>query len=285
MCTQKNTKSLILLFFIIDVIKPFRCFIAGQFLVAAIWAIDMSLRPSLIKVMINKVSMVTPSEAFDVLLPQAIFYIFMSIIIVVVFRFYEWLILHFHPNLKKHIGVILMERIMNHSQNFYQNNFSGSVANKINDVINGIPNILDILVDRFFSYVLGLSIAIYTVWLIDLRFAIGLTLWIMIFLAVSIKLSEKAKLLVREAAEVNSTVMGNIVDILGNIGSVRLFSAKRLETDYLNEAYQHLVKAVQVRDGFFYENAHISKKFLHCFPIYLLLVVDYRCSKPNYYFW
>ena len=103
MFTQKNTISLILLF-IMDAIKPFRWFIAGQCLIAIIWAIDMSLRPYLIKAMLNKIHTVLPSQAFDVLLPQAIFYIFMSIIIVVIFRFYEWLLLRFHPNLKKHIG-------------------------------------------------------------------------------------------------------------------------------------------------------------------------------------
>ena len=106
MFTQKNTRSLILLF-IMDAIKPFRWFIAGQCLIAIIWAIDMSLRPYLIKAMLNKIHTVLPSQAFDVLLPQAIFYIFMSIIIVVIFRFYEWLLLRFHPNLKKHIGVHL----------------------------------------------------------------------------------------------------------------------------------------------------------------------------------
>lgn len=258
MFAQKNTTSFIWLF-IIDAIRPFRWLIAGQCLVAIVWAIDMSLRPYLIKAMLNKIHEVLPSQAFEILLPQAIFYIFMSIIIVVTFRFYEWLLLRFHPNLKKHIGVILMGRMMNHSQNFYQNHFSGSIANKINDVNNGIPNILDALIDQFFSHILALSIAIYTVWLVDLKFAIALILWITIFLTVSIKLSKKAKVLTREAAEVNSTVTGNIVDILGNIGSVRLFEGKRLETDYLNEAYKQSVKAEQARDWFFMK-MHILQK-------------------------
>jgi ATP-binding cassette subfamily B protein len=190
MCTRKNTKFFIL-FFIIDVIKPFRWLIVAQLLVAVIWAIDMSLRPTLIKAMLNKISKVLPSQAFDALLPQVIFYIFMSIIIVVIFRFYEWLLLRLHPNLKKHIGILLMSRAMNHSQNFYQNHFSGSIANQINDVTNAVPNFLDTLIDQLFSHFLALSIAIYTVWLIDLKFAIGLIIWIIIFLTISIKFSKK----------------------------------------------------------------------------------------------
>ena len=250
MVEQDNTRSFSLLF-IIDAIKPFRWLIAGQYMVAVIWAIDMSLRPYLIKVMLNKIHTVLPLQAFDFLLPEAIFYIATSIIIVVTFRFYEWLLLRFHPNLKKHIGIILMSRIMNHSQNFYQNHFSGSIANKINDVTSGIPTILDIFIDQFFSHILALLIALYTVWLIDLKFAIGLIFWIMLFLIVSIKLSRKAKALEYAAAEVYSAVIGNIVDILGNIGSVRLFGGKRLEIKYLNETYQQSVIAEQTRDLFF----------------------------------
>ncbi len=249
MFIQKNTNYSLFLF-IINVIKPFKWLIAGQFMVAVIWAVDMSLRPYLIKVILNKIATILPSQAFEVLLPQAIFYIFMSIIIVVVFRFYEWILLRFHPNLKKHIGVMLMGRMMNHSQNFYQNHFSGSIANKINDVSTGIPNILNIFIDRFFSHILGLLVAIYTVSLVDFKFAICLILWIIIFLTVSIKLSGKARALAHEAAEVNSRVVGNIIDILGNIASVRLFGGGILEINYLNESYKDSVKVEQVRDWY-----------------------------------
>lgn len=250
MFAQKNTMAYLLLF-IIGAIKPFKWLIAGQFMVAVFWAIDMSLRPYWIKVILNKIPTISPSQAFDTLLLPSTLYIAMGIIVVFTFRFYEWILLRFHPNLKKQIGVMLMGHMMNHSQNFYQNHFSGSIANKINDVTNGIPNILNTIIDQFFSHVLALSIAIYTVWLVDLKFAIGLVLWITIFLIVSIKLSGRAKVLAHDAAEVHSTIIGNIVDILGNIGSVRLFGGKRLETNYLNEAYQYSVKAEQTRDWFF----------------------------------
>lgn len=237
--------------FIIDVIKPFRWLIVGQFTVAIIWAIDMSLRPYLIKLILNKIPTIIPSQAFDTLLPPTALYIFMAVIIVITFRLYDWIILKFHPNLKKHIGVILMERMMDHSHSLYQNHLSGSIANKINDVTNGIPNILNVIIDRFFSHVLALLIAIYMVGSIDLKFAIGFSLWIIIFLTVSIKLSKTAKRLSNKAAEVYSTTIGHIVDILSNITNVRFFGGKRFETNYLNKTYQASVNAQQIRDCFF----------------------------------
>jgi ATP-binding cassette subfamily B protein len=249
MFIQKNTNYSFFLF-IINVIKPFKWLIAGQLMVAVIWAIDMSLRPYLVKVILNKISKILPSQAFDVLLPQVIFYIFMSIVIVVVFRFYEWILLRFYPNLKKHIGVMLMSRMMNHSQNFYQNHLSGSVANKINDISTNIPNIINIVIDKFFSHILGLLMAIYTVWLVDFKFAICLVFWIIIFLTVSVELSRKARTLAHEAAEVSAKVVGNIIDILGNIGSVRIFGNDVTEINYLNESYKESIKVEQKRDWY-----------------------------------
>jgi ATP-binding cassette subfamily B protein len=250
MYTQQNS-IVSTLFFIIDVIKPFRRFVAGQFLVTVIWSIDMSLRPYLTKVILDKIPTILMSQTFDMLLLPITLYIVIEVIVVITFRFYEWVLLHFHPNLKKHIGIILISRMMNHSQNFYQNHSSGKIVNKINDVTNGIPNILNTFIDQFFSHALALSIAIYTICLVDLKFAIGLIIWIAIFLTVSIRLSGKAKKLAHKAAEVYSGIIGNIVDILGNIGSIRLFGGKMLETKYLNENYEYSVKAEQVRDWFF----------------------------------
>ena len=216
-------------------------------MVAIIWAINMSLRPYLTKIILNIIPTIVPSQAFDILLLPVSLYIATAITVVITFRFYEWILLRFHPVLKKHIGLILMNRMMYHSHSFYQNHFSGSITNKINDVTSGIPNILSTFIDRFFSHALALSVAIYTVWTVDLKFAIGLILWMIIFLAVSVKLSKKAKALSQEAAEVRSTVTGNIVDILSNIASVRFFGGRKPEVEYLHTIYHNSVAAEQVQ--------------------------------------
>jgi ATP-binding cassette, subfamily B, bacterial len=249
--STKKSNSYLTYRFIIDVIWPFKWFMIGQLIVAIILAIDMSLRPYLIKEIFDKISAILPSQTLRILIVPVTLYIFMSIIIVVTFRFYDWIILLFHPNFKKNLGVMLMEHMMSHSQNFYQNNLSGSIVNKINDVSNGILIILNTIIDRFFSHVLALFLAIYTVGVVDLNFAVGLIIWIAIFLSVSIMLSRKAKKLSHETAEVHSTIIGNMVDILSNIASVRFFCGKKFEIGNLNKNYQESVKAQQVRDCFF----------------------------------
>ncbi len=251
MIDYKNT-LIALLLFVIEVVKPFWPFILGQVFVSTIWAVDISLSPYLVKLILDRISN-TGLSIFDPynIIPLVICYISIAVIIALVMRFYEWILLKFYPYFKKQISISLMTRILNHSNQFYQNNFSGSIANKISDVTDGIPNLLHNLIDRLFSHFLALLIAIYTVWSVDLRFSIGLICWIIIFLYISINLSNKASILVHKAAEVNSIIAGNIVDILSNITSVRLFVSKKLETNMITQIYKYNINAEQKRDWFF----------------------------------
>ena len=69
---------------------------------------------------------------------------------------------------------------------FYQNNFAGSLGSKVSELVMAIPDLLKILIDRFFSYALTLSIAIFTLWQVNARFSLILLVWTFIFLSVAI---------------------------------------------------------------------------------------------------
>lgn len=238
-------------YFIIQVVKPFKLLITGQFLIAIIWALDMSIRPYLIKVILDKTKTISSSTTVEILFYPVLLYILMSLIVAIVFRIYDWIIFTLHPNLKKHISLTLINQCMEHSQNFYINNFAGNIANKINDVTNAIPAIFSIFIDRFFSNILAILIAVYTVWSVDFKFAIALACWIIFFLTISIKISKKSKILSDEAAGIRSMVTGHIIDALTNILNIRIFTGKNYEVNYLSKTYDNLVKA-EIRKGWFF---------------------------------
>lgn len=237
--------------FIFHSIKPFRWWVLGQILVAVIWAIDLSLSPYLLKVMIDRVSDFPLVEAYDALLVPALFYFSISVVILVTFRFYDFVWLCINSPLKRHISLILMERMMRHAHHLYQENFSGSLGNKINDVMSGIPNLLTIMMDRFLSHGLALFIAMGAVWTVDIKFSIALCVWVTVFIGGSVFLSKTARRVSDEAAEVRSTVVGALVDILSNMISVRLFTARKKERSQLGVILDEYVKAHQKRDWFF----------------------------------
>lgn len=246
-----TTASPNLVSFFVQCVSHFKGLMIGQFFVAVIWAVDFSLRPYLVKIIINKVSTTNQSEAFSVLGLLIFLYIFISLFSACTERFYDFIWLKLNSGLKKHVGLKLMEHITAQSYNFYQNSFAGSLSNKIKDLMSGMPDLSRILIDKMFSHVLALIISIYTILCIKPVFAMTLTLWIIIYLTSSLKLSLTSRKLFREAAKVRSSVIGYLVDVLGNMVSVWLFNTKTWEKRKLSSVLQKYVDADQARDWFF----------------------------------
>lgn len=251
--------------FIMRSIRPFKWLISGQVFVAIVWAIDISLRPYIIKVILNVIADSPRNEVVEKLWAPAGFYLLVSVIIVIVFRYYDWVALKLFPGIKKYVGMALMDRMMDHSHQMYQNQFTGGLSNKISDVMNGVANIVRIFVDKFFSQTLSLFIAVYTVWTVDIKFAFGLLVWVIIFLSISLGTAPRTRELSDKAAAVRTSMMGHIVDIFSNMMSVRLFSTKNTEHANLDNIMENHVKAEQKRDRFFM-NVHAIQGF--CFIIF-----------------
>lgn len=238
------------LHFTLDIVIQFRHFIVIQLLIAIFGAVNISLRPYIIKVMLNNIALVPSSQALHSLGPPIIAYILIYIIMILAFRFYDWIIFCFHPLLKKHISTTLIGHMLEQSPAFYHNHLAGSVLNKINDITNAVPNIINIIIDKLFSITLSLIVAVYTIWTVDIKFAIGLIVWIIIFVTLSIKMSARIRILSDQAAEARSTIAGHIIDIFANIVNVCFFARKAFEGQYLNKLYQENIKVEQLRGWF-----------------------------------
>lgn len=236
--------------FVFHCIRPFKNLILGQFIISVIWSVDVSLRPYLLKIMLDAVPSLTPGTAIPKLALPALLYVCMALIIVLMYRLYDYIWLKLNPPLKRHIAKILMQRMMLHSDNLFQNHFSGNLANKIKDVMSGVPDFCKATMDVFIRHFIALIIAMFTVYHIHPVFAQSLVIWIVVFIVGSVLFSKKAKYLSHRSAEVKSEVMGAIVDILGNMSSVRLFARAHYEIKKLNPALDAYVNADQKRDWY-----------------------------------
>lgn len=244
MKTQTTTQ------FILHSIKPFKWWIIGQMIIGVIWALDLSIRPYIVRTMINRMTNLAPDQAYMLLLGPALLYIGMSILQLCNLRFYDYVWLSINSPLKKHIDLKLMNRMMQHSHHFYQNQFAGSLGNKIKDVMNGIPSLLRIAIDQLFSNIFALVSAIVMLWITNSKFAFALTFWVVIFLIGSLKLSKRVGQLGKISAELQSQTMGIIVDILSNMMTVRLFTGQKQERKNLTHILNAYVHAYQKRDWF-----------------------------------
>ncbi len=245
---KKNT----ILSFLLEVLTPFKLLMMGQFAVAILWAMDLSLRPYVLKMIIDKLPNLTSENIVGELSGLIFFYVLLSLIVVITFRFSDFIWLRLNPPLKREIGDLLMKKMMEHSLTAFQSQFSGNLANKIKDVMSGIPDALKLIIQNFLSLFLSLSIAAFVIWTISYKFSALFIGWLIIFIIGSWLFLRRAKELSNDAAEVRSVVVGQMVDILSNIISVHLFSAKKIESKKLKVHLDKYVAADQKRDWWFF---------------------------------
>jgi ATP-binding cassette subfamily B protein len=232
---------------------PFKWLIAGQMFVSILWAIDLSLSPYVIKCIIDEVAKHATSIGNATKIWCYVYgYIMLSAMIIVIFRFYDWILMKVNSKLKPHISVSILKHTLLHAYSFYQNQLLGSLTNKVMDVTDHTSNLLRLIIDHFLSHMLALFIAIFTMWInVGAKYALALIVWAILFLWISSKLLVKAKIYSEGAAEVRSHTIGKITDLFRNILSVHLFNKTNSEIHYINNHFQQFSKAVERRDWCF----------------------------------
>jgi ATP-binding cassette subfamily B protein len=232
---------------------PFKWLIVGQMLISILWAIDLSLSPYMIKCIIDAVAKYNPSTGDATKIWHYVYgYITLSAMIVVLFRFYDWILMKINSKLKPYISLTILKRTLLHAYSFYQNQLLGSLINKVTDITDHTANLLRLTIDHFLSHMLALFIAIFTMWMnAGTKYALALMVWASLFLWISSKLLVKAKMYSQSAAEVRSHTIGKITDLFRNVLSIHLLNKTNSEIHYINNHFQQFSIAVELRDWCF----------------------------------
>lgn len=227
-------ERLTVLSFCKQVLRPFRWLIMAMFIICAIWAANVSIRPYLIKIILNKVSSFTQEDKAWYLLLPILTYLSMSLLMEITCRLYDFLSLKIFPELKKSITNKLMIATIEHDYAFYQNNFTGSLVSKINNVVDAVPTMVEIFLSSFFVQALSIVIAAYTLWQVAPKFSFIVSGWSTIFIFVSIMAGKRASIISDQVSDVRSVITGKMADVITNITSMKLFTARNYENNLLN---------------------------------------------------
>ena len=261
--------------YILKSIKPFPISICVMFLLAITYAVDLSLRPYLLKIILDRLSQCGQDDVFSNLLLPIILYLTSFLFVALGFRLYNYFVeIKMIPNLRAKIANEALQLLLDKNQNFYQNNFSGSLANRVNDLTRSIPEVLRIIIDRFFCNFLALGAAIFTLWQVNIYFALAMMIWTSVLITGTLVYSKKISILSKKWSESGSAITGNLVDTLSNILSIRLFSAKYKEKKYLGEVFNVATLAEQNLEWAYFRmwiGVTIFSIILHSFNFYLLL--------------
>lgn len=240
--SHKAPQKITLIRYILANVRPFRWQIAGCIFVILYWSIHISLQPYVIKLILDSVQF---DPTFDSSILPVIYYVILSLLFTLNFRFYDYISLKFYPKLKANIIEEATETVSQHSYNFFQNQFSGALADRIKNLSKGTAEVVQMIIDKFFSSFLALIVACATLMTVNVWLAIILFVWAIFLVLVSLLFGKKTRRLSHEFAEASSRVSGKVVDRFTNIINVRLFANFPREESLLDKSLSSMVKKDQ----------------------------------------
>jgi ATP-binding cassette subfamily B protein len=232
--------------FIWQYLKNRKIFLAGFLIIGFIWAIEMTLSPYLLKVIIDAVVQYPQSQAkmlAAVLIP-AIIYFSMSIIMNLTFRLHDYINLRLFPEIHAAMNRDMFTYLAHHSYTFFQNNFAGNLTKKIFDMCQNVERIISTIKVAVFPRILALIISSATLFaVVQPIFGIILLTWTIFFVCISYVVAKKSEIIVRDNAESSAKLGGAMSDSVSNIVSTKLFSNISHEISHLDKFINAMVKS------------------------------------------
>lgn len=239
--------------FIKKMLRPFWRELIGMILVSILWSIDFSLRPYLVKVILDRLANALPINVIGSLVIPISAYLGVTLLVQLTYRSYDLLKMSLMPALKKRIMMHLMSHLMSQSHRYFQNNFTGDLANCLKEVTRGITEITQIAIERFFSHGLALVIAIMTIANVQPILGVFMAVWIVIHLASSFKGAQVIRRLAFDQSQAQMRIIGNIVDVVANMMTVRLFAGRAFEQRNLDKLTDAAVEKERALDWFLFK--------------------------------
>ena len=229
--------------FIYNVLKGFPSSIAVMMLVAVFGAIELSLTPYIFKTLLDSLENPSFKNYFDTLIIPIIAYLSVSFVSASLWRVYGYFVeIKMIPHLREQITLTSFQSLLSQSHSYYQERMAGSLTNKINDLKAKIPDILQIIIDRFFSRLIALCVAIYVLSWVSDKFSLFVLVWVLVFCITSFTFSKRVSELSRAWSKWESSLTGQMVDIISNIMAVRLFARGQQEESYLKHTFQGAIQ-------------------------------------------
>lgn len=208
--------------------QPYSFFII--FLFAIAWAIDSTVWPYLLKLIIDTLTSFETDRAlvWGSLKGLMIASVTLWVGVEILFRSRDFLTARAMPKLESDIRMMMFDHIQHHSPKYFNEHFSGSLANKINDMTTHVTGILS-------QFMIFIPAAVASVLIIGFFYQVNplfasiLVGWIALHFFICFCFTNKCVALSKAHGETRSSLAGKIVDSLTNNYAVNLFSRFKYE--------------------------------------------------------
>lgn len=217
--------------FIFNIAKQFQFPLAIMICATIMRAVDVAVRPYILKIIINRIASHPGENPFVFLAVPVGLYILQIFIMATMYRLYNYYVeINMIPDMRQKITTHVFDYLLNQSHSFFQDHTAGGLTNQVKNVGFDVPDILQLIIDRFLWNSIMLVIAIFALWSVQVTFALIMFCWSTFFITISFFFLNRLQKLSAQWSELNNRVTGREVDVISNMLGVRLFAHKKYES-------------------------------------------------------
>jgi ATP-binding cassette subfamily B protein len=257
--------------FIYTLVIPYKNHLLGLGLAEIAWAFDLSIRPYLIKVILDRLEQNTADTDLSsfIIVPASLF-IFFSIIRIFIFRGSDYIYSQMMPFLRKDIILGCLNQAQQQSYSYFQKHFGGTIATKISETADAIEYLIHLLIYKFFAHFLAFIIACITIgYAVHPVFSIILFISALLFIPLNAYLSRIPYNFAQQHMEAYTALVGKLVDSIANMLSVFLFAHRKFEFSYIEKQ--------AMKEAYLSQHLQLSIIFRQTVTSFLLIILTSVC--------
>ncbi len=236
--------------FIKKSLYPLRYYLLGPLSWIVFYSLYGTTKPYLLKQLID-----TAAERGTVGQLSYVAFCFIGLLISyeIFYQLYDWCDMRYKPKLKNLIAHTLVDHVIDQDYRYFQDQFTGNIAAKISDVVNFTPDIIKTVMDNYISNMVSVLMGMYLLSRVHSWFAIALGVWALFFVIISVTTLSRFSYLSNNSAEAGAKIIATIVDVLGNVLTIKLFATKHYELQRLSHYMKNFYIVFKRRRWFLFK--------------------------------
>ncbi len=251
--------------------KLFAAFFILLGMITGLWAPFNSL---LIKHMIDTMSSTPSDDILSLIFWPAAFFVLNFEIHNLCWRGMGYINYKLQPVIKNQIIKDTFGHVHQHTPQFFQDNLSGRISSHITTLADNIERIVHDISRHIARCLVLLIVTFVSMYYVHPKFFYALLIWLMIFAAISLRISKHIISLSEHHAASESIVSGQLVDSITNSSTVRIFARRNYEISYIEKALLLTKKTFQTKEIFalkLHLFQGISLSIMLAFMLYFLI--------------
>ncbi len=227
--------------------KPHHLYLWGMFFAVCFIALDNAIKPFLIKALIDTISHQADYNPWVI----CIYYSLLQFTVILVWLTVDYCSINYINKFRLSTTDYFMKRFYSYSFFFFQNHSTGSLISKFSDIFKYSAGLVHVAILQFARFILLAGISLFFLSKVAPVFVITLTIWIIIFFAITSFSIRKGMQYTKENAAERSKLLGFMSDYLGNILNVKNFVTENFELQQIGKV-KNSFSETSHKQGFYF---------------------------------